>query len=141
MRNVRWANIIPLVGGSALGCYSATGIKPLYNLSYSAFDKNEEPLENYWEDVPRINLDENKNIPKARVDFINTVCPCAGLSLLSTAKSKEVRDKSNKWMLESADIVLGKIKPRVFWGFWTSIQSYATARGRGGSQPGSRPER
>jgi site-specific DNA-cytosine methylase len=116
MRNVRWANIIPLVGGSALGCYSATGTKPLYNLSYSAFNKNEEPLEKYWEDVPRINLDENKSIPETKVDFINTVCPCAGLSLLSTAKSKEVRDKSNKWMLESADIVLGKIKPRVFWG-------------------------
>lgn len=116
MRDVRWATIIPLVGGSATGCYDATGVKPSYHLSYSAFDKNEKPLEQYWPDIPRIKLDEKHELPRQRVDFINTVCPCAGLSLLSTAKTKEVRDKSNKWMLESADVVLGKIKPRVFWG-------------------------
>ena len=116
MRDVKWATIIPLVGGSATGCYDATGVKPSYHLSYSAFDKNEKPLEEYWPDVPRIKLDENNELPSGKIDFINTVCPCAGLSLLSTAKTKEVRDKSNKWMLESADLVLGKIKPRVFWG-------------------------
>jgi len=116
VRDVRWATIIPLVGGSATGCYDATGVKPSYHLSYSAFDKNEKPLEQYWPDIPRIKLDEKHELPRQRVDFINTVCPCAGLSLLSTAKTKEVRDKSNKWMLESADVVLGKIKPRVFWG-------------------------
>ena len=116
VRDVRWATIIPLVGGSATGCYDATGVKPSYHLSYSAFDKNEKPLEQYWPDIPRIKLDEKHELPGQSVDFINTVCPCAGLSLLSTAKTKEVRDKSNKWMLESADVVLGKIKPRVFWG-------------------------
>ena len=116
MREVKWANIIPLVGGSAIGCFEATGVKPLYNLSFSAFDKNEKPLQEYWSDVPRINLDETKNIPEGEIDFVNTVCPCAGLSLLSTSKDRETRDKSNKWMLESADIVLGKIKPKVFWG-------------------------
>ena len=116
MRDVKWGTIIPLVGGSATGCYDATGVKPSYHLSYSAFDKNERPLEEYWPEVPRIKLDENNDLPTDRVDFINTVCPCAGLSLLSTAKTKEVRDKSNKWMLESADVVLGQIKPRVFWG-------------------------
>ena len=116
MRDVRWATIIPLVGGSATGCYDATGVKPSYHLSYSVFDKNEKPLEQYWPEIPRIKLDEKHELPNGSVDFINTVCPCAGLSLLSTAKTKEVRDKSNKWMLESADVVLGKIKPRVFWG-------------------------
>ena len=116
MRNINWANIIPLVGGSAMGCHAATGVKPKYHLSYSAFNKNEKPLEDYWEDVPRIIIDENQKVPSGEIDFINTVCPCAGLSLLSTAKDKETRDKSNKWMLESADLVLGQIKPKVFWG-------------------------
>ena len=116
MRDVRWATAIPLVGGSAIGCYNATKTKPLYHLSYSAFNKNEEPLEKYWPEVPRIILDESNYLPTNKVDFINSVCPCAGLSQLSTSKSKEVRDKSNKWMFETADVVLGTIKPRVFWG-------------------------
>ena len=113
---VKWATIIPLVGGSAIGCYNATGSKPLYHLSFSAFNKNEKPLEDYWPEVPRINLSEVQELPREKIDFINTVCPCAGLSLLSTSKSEEVRNKNNQWMLESADVVLGKIKPQVFWG-------------------------
>ncbi len=116
MREVKWATAIPLVGGSAIGCWNATGVKPEYHLSYSAFEKNEKPLENYWPEVPRIVLDEGQSAPDKKVDFINSVCPCAGLSQLSTSKSKEVRDKSNKWMFETADVVLGKIRPRVFWG-------------------------
>lgn len=116
MNNIKWGTIIPLIGGSALGCYKAVGKKPEYHLSYSPFNKNEKPLQEYWPDVPRIVLDEAQDLPQTKVDFINSVCPCAGLSLLSTAKTKEVRDKSNKWMLESADVVLGEIKPRVFWG-------------------------
>jgi len=116
-RTVKWANIIPLVGGSAFGCYNATGVLPEYHLSYSAFDANEKPLQEYWKEVPRILLDEGaENIPETKIDFVNTVCPCAGLSMLSTAKDRETRDKSNKWMLESADVILGKVKPRVFWG-------------------------
>ena len=116
MREVKWSTAIPLVGGSAVGCYAATNTLPQYHLSYSAFDKNEQHLLDYWPDIPRINLDEVRDIPEGRLDFINSVCPCAGLSLLSTSKSKEVRDKSNKWMFETADIVLGKIKPRVYFG-------------------------
>ena len=115
-KEIKWATIIPLVGGSAMGCYSATNSKPKFHLSYSAFNKNEKPLMEYWPEVPRINLDEIKNPILENVDFINSVCPCAGLSLLSTAKDRETRDKSNRWMLESADFVLGKVKPKVFWG-------------------------
>lgn len=116
-RNIKWANIIPLVGGSAIGCYNATGILPEYNLSYSAFSANEKPLQEYWPSVPNYLLDESiSEIPDTKIDFVNTVCPCAGLSMLSTAKDRETRDKSNKWMLESADVILGKVRPRVFWG-------------------------
>ena len=116
MREVKWSTAIPLVGGSAVGCYAATNTLPQYHLSYSVFDKNEQHLLDYWPEIPRINLDEVRDLPEGRIDFINSVCPCAGLSLLSTAKSREVRDKSNKWMFETADVVLGKIKPRVYFG-------------------------
>jgi site-specific DNA-cytosine methylase len=48
------------------------------------------------------------------VDVVNTVCPCAGLSSLSPQASST--SAMNEWMFESAEYVLGKIKPKVFWG-------------------------
>lgn len=115
-KQVNWATMIPLIGGSAIGCSLATGNKPLYHLSYSAFGANEKHLTNYWPEIPRIVLDEGGQIPGSPVDFVNSVCPCAGLSQLNTSRSKEVRDSKNKWMFESAEIVLGKVKPKVFFG-------------------------
>ena len=34
MSNIKWANIVPLVGGSAIGCEQATGVEPQFNMSY-----------------------------------------------------------------------------------------------------------
>ena len=54
------------------------------------------------------------------VDYINGVCPCAGLSMLNTSKTSGISRGSdaemNKWMFQSAEYVLGRIKPKVFWG-------------------------
>ena len=54
------------------------------------------------------------------VDYINSVCPCAGLSMLNRSKGAGVGRGSdaeaNKWMFKSAEYVLGKIKPKVMWG-------------------------
>ena len=54
------------------------------------------------------------------VDYINSVCPCAGLSMLNRSKANGVGRGSdaamNKWMYESADYVLRNIKPKVMWG-------------------------
>ena len=47
MDNLKWGTIIPLVGGSAIGCYKATNKKPEYHLSYSAFGANEKYLTDY----------------------------------------------------------------------------------------------
>lgn len=115
-KSVNWATMIPLIGGSAIGCSIATKNKPLYHLSYSAFDSNEKHLTEYWPEVPRIILDEGGKVPVSPIDFVNSVCPCAGLSQLNTSRSKEVRDSKNKWMFESAEVVLGKVKPKVFFG-------------------------
>ena len=112
----RWATIIPLVGGSAIGCSLATGNKPEYHLSYKAFEANEKYLTEYWKSVPRISLDEGGQIPAGEIDFVNSVCPCAGLSQLNTSKSIETRESRNYWMYESARKVLGEVRPRVFWG-------------------------
>jgi len=116
MSDTKWSTIIPLIGGSAIGCSLATGNKPQYHLSYKAFADNEKHIQNYWPDVPRISLDEGGVIPEGELDFVNSVCPCAGLSQLNTSRSDETRDDKNKWMFESAEVVLGQVKPKVFFG-------------------------
>ena len=50
------------------------------------------------------------------IDYINGVCPCAGLSMLNTSKSRGLDAKANQWMIETAEYVLGRISPKVFWG-------------------------
>lgn len=116
----KWATMVPLIGGSAFGCHKATGTKPLYNMSYTPFAANEAFFYRHWNEIPVFLIDEG-NDPKEsfpeQLDFVNSVCPCAGLSQLSTAKSGSAqRDSMNKWMFESAEYVLGHVKPRVFWG-------------------------
>jgi site-specific DNA-cytosine methylase len=116
MENIKWSTIIPLIGGSAIGCFKATKKKPEYHLSYSAFNANEKYLTDYWKDVPRIVLDEGGKIPSGEIDFINSVCPCAGLSQLNTSRSIQKREEKNYWMYESSNRVLGDVRPRVYWG-------------------------
>ena len=49
----RWGTMIPLIGGSALGCERATGVRPLFHLSYTPFAANESHLMKAWPEVPR----------------------------------------------------------------------------------------
>jgi site-specific DNA-cytosine methylase len=126
MSNIKWANIVPLVGGSAIGCEQATGVEPQFNMSYSAFAKNESHYHKYRPNVPNFVLDSsdsNTNNPLAnmneRLDFVNSVCPCAGLSMLThdkPGKDSETRQKANDWMRKSTAYVLNEVKPRVLWG-------------------------
>ena len=115
-----WATMVPLIGGSAFGCYKATGSKPLYNMSYTPFAANESFFYRHWNEIPVFLIDEGADPLKEhpeQLGFVNSVCPCAGLSQLSTAKpGSEARANMNKWMFESAEYVLGHVKPRVFWG-------------------------
>lgn len=108
---IEWATMIPLIGGSAIGCSQATGTKPSFHMSYNAFKDNESHLQAYWPDVEKIVLDHSSP-PRRRVDFVNSVCPCAGLSSLSTK-----RDCSkNEWMLKTSELVLESMRPKVLWG-------------------------
>ena len=54
------------------------------------------------------------------VDYINSVCPCADLSMLNTFTTKGSKRGSdsaaNKWMLDSSIFVLSKVRPKVLWG-------------------------
>jgi len=116
----KWATMVPLIGGSAFGCYNATGTKPHYNMSYAPFAANEKFFYRHWDDVPVFLIDEGKdplNEHPEYLHFVNSVCPCAGLSQLSTAKAgSDARAAQNKWMFEGANYVLSHIQPMVYWG-------------------------
>ena len=93
-QDIKWATMIPLIGGSALGCQKATGVLPQFHLSYSPFSKNEAHLKRYWPQVPMLYLDKMPNMVEfgnEKIDFVNSVCPCAGLSMLNVCKKGEVR--------------------------------------------------
>lgn len=122
--NIKFGTIIPLIGGSAIGCSISANTKPDFHLSYTAFSSNESHLERYWPDVPMYRLDDPElNIPDSLfngVDYITSTCPCAGLSLLNSARGSEASRGSdatqNKWMYDSSEYILEHVKPKVLWG-------------------------
>ena len=128
--NIKWATMVPLIGGSAIGCSQTVGHKPEYHLTYKPFKFNEKQIRHYWPEVPYFVLDDEKfddsQIPDTKIDFVNAVCPCAGLSMLNIHASAD--SKTNDWMYISAEYVLSKIKPKVFWG--ENAPGLSTSKGR-----------
>lgn len=109
-----YASIIPLIGGETIAMEQVWGQRPDYILSYSDFQANDSHLNNYYNhEVPYLLLDEGKRAPH-KVDVINTVCPCAGLSSLSTTSGAD--NEKNDWMVNTSKYVLEELKPKVFWG-------------------------
>jgi site-specific DNA-cytosine methylase len=123
-KELKWGTIIPLIGGSAIGCKKSAGNEPAFHLSYDAFAANESHIEKYWPEVPMYRLDhEDLDIPKKtfqEVDYVNSVCPCAGLSQLNSAKGSAASRGSgatqNQWMYNSSEYILENVKPKVLWG-------------------------
>ena len=118
-KQITYGSIVPLIGGESLGISEALGNQdPEWVLSYSAFANNDEHYINHltkkgWKG-DYVHLDENPTYKAKKVDVVNTVCPCAGLSSLSVSSSGD--SEINNWMYESAEHVLSNIKPKVFWG-------------------------
>jgi site-specific DNA-cytosine methylase len=118
-----YASIVPLIGGENFGIMQAmNGQLPEYVLSYSAFTKNDAHFINHlrtkegWQgDYVLLDVEGNENYkPAMQVDVVNAVCPCAGLSSLSTTSSAD--SAVNDWLYMTAEHVLKNIKPKVFWG-------------------------
>ena len=132
--------IIPLIGGEAIASERVFGEKPVWIASYTPFKPNDAHLLAYWDhEIPYHLVDEDDH-PREDVDVISTVCPCAGLSQVHNSYGAD--NPNNKWMLETSEYVLEKLRPRVFWGenapaFATNIgkpirdKMYATARKNG----------
>ena len=94
-KEIKWISFVPQIGGSALGCKKSTGVDPITTLSYSAFDKNDRHLRAYWDTVPHLLRDKEEDVRDFQrlcagqeIDFVTTICPCAGLSRLNVSKSR-----------------------------------------------------
>lgn len=143
-QKIRWAAVIPLIGGMAIGNKMATGTKPEFILSYPGFMSNDQHIRNYWPDVPYslIDPDTNELLPDEiqeekkcykchkeelrkqfqGIDFVTTVPPCAGLSMMNSSNKKDSASArgsdaaQNEWLYKSSEFILETIKPRVLFG-------------------------
>jgi site-specific DNA-cytosine methylase len=114
---IKYAGVVPLIGGMMLGMERALGTKPEYIMSYEAFSSNDSWLKNYWNDVPFHMLDDESSLPPlGKVQIVGALCPCAGLSSLNSAKSRGSNAPQNEWMYKSSELVLEKVQPEVLWG-------------------------
>ena len=112
---MKYASIVPLIGGETIAMEKVFKKRPEYIISYEDFQANDTHLVEYYKrEVPYYLLGNDRNYDLPSVDVINTVCPCAGLSSLNTSASSDAA--ANDWMLTSANYVLGTLKPKVFWG-------------------------
>lgn len=116
-----YGTIVPLIGGENIGVMNAMGGQlPEWVLSYKPFTANDEHFVNYIRskgysgEYTYLDEEGNENYVPKKVDVVNTVCPCAGLSSLNAHSN--VNAGANDWMYLTANYVLGKVKPRVFWG-------------------------
>ena len=124
---MNYASIVPLIGGETIAMQNVFGKKPEYILSYEPFQANDNHLNEYYKNKVPYHLIGDGGVPDVPyVDVINTVCPCAGLSSLSTTSSSDAA--ANDWMRTTANHVLGTLSPQVFWG--ENAPRLASAMGR-----------
>ena len=84
-KEITWAPLIPLIGGSSLGAEKAFGKPPEAIYSYGGFESNDGHYVNYQQntkgrDIPYIKLDEVENSGLTQVDVVTGTPPCAALS-------------------------------------------------------------
>lgn len=123
MAKIKWAPLIPLIGGFPLGAEKAIGHKPDHIISYEAFGKNDSHLCEHWSDVPYVQIDnpEHRSVLNEieGYDLMVMTPPCAGLSMLNTGKSADVKGAdaaANDWIYESAIYAMHNWRPKVIIG-------------------------
>lgn len=114
MNNIKYASIIPLIGGMTIAQQQVFGNKPEWLLSYKPFATNDSHLLDYFPDVPYSFIESSEYSKFNDVDVISTTCPCAGLSSLSTTSSSD--NQTNDWMYNSSRFILENYRPKVLWG-------------------------
>jgi len=115
MNDFTHASIVPLIGGETIGSHRAFGAPPIHFMSYEAFAGNDQHILNYYDnEIPYHVLDAGDSLPEQKADVVSSVCPCAGLSMMSHGYGDD--NDNNKWMIETANLILGDYQPKVFWG-------------------------
>jgi site-specific DNA-cytosine methylase len=115
--NIKYGSIVPLLGGMVLGHKKFYNKNPEIIYSYKEFNENDKNLLNYLDYKNYLYVDDFKE--KIDLDFVSTVCPCAGLTTLNHSKDPNKFGgyaEQNEWMYKTANFVLNKIKPNVFFG-------------------------
>lgn len=134
MNNIKYATIIPLIGGFPLGAEKELGKPPEYVISFPPFAANDSHYIDYLEKkhgfsrdkyVVLDNCNENKIVSGdikslyTEIDIVTSTPPCAGLSMLNAvAESKSdcgrgVCAVQNEWMKIVSEFTLSKIQPKV----------------------------
>lgn len=131
MEKIKWAPIIPLIGGFPLGTEKAIGHPPEFIGSYDGFWANDSHYVNYQNNVLNKNLEYRKideNQTKQKLNLVVGTPPCAALSSLNTGKTPEAKGAScqkNEWMykvfedsfrLYDVDVVVIENAPALFSG-------------------------
>jgi site-specific DNA-cytosine methylase len=133
---IKWAPIIPLVGGFPIGAELAIGSPPEYVGSYSGFWGNDQHYMNYLNNirglnVPYVNFTENLDY-KNPVDIVVATPPCAALSALNTGASAEVKGSGcakNEWMYQAAQDAIIRSDPKVI--LIENAPALSTNKGKG----------
>ncbi len=114
--SITHASIVPLIGGETIGSQQAFGTEPMHFMSYEPFASNDSHILNYYNnEIPYYVLDKDQKPPvNERADVVSSVCPCAGLSMMSHGYGDH--NENNQWMGKTAEYILGEYKPKVFWG-------------------------
>jgi site-specific DNA-cytosine methylase len=116
MTRIKYASVVPLIGGMTIGNKMAFGGNPEFFASYKAFEANEKLLHNYMPDVPRFDIEEDDlSEYQNAIDVVSAVCPCAGLSLMNSS-NRGADAPQNEWMFKSTQYVLESLRPKVLFG-------------------------
>ena len=118
---MRWAAIVPLIGGQVVGTRDALGSDPEFMLSYPDFAGNDRYIRRYLPDVPFHLLPDGLRDVRGKwagkLDLLVSTCPCAGLSMLSPHKAgSPQRAEKNAWMLKTTELVLSELRPQALLG-------------------------
>lgn len=121
MTDIKWAPLIPLIGGHPIGAELAFGNAPEAIYSYDGFQGNDSHYVNYQQntlgrkDVQYVTLDEETKYPSG-IQVINGTPPCAALSQLNTGKTEESKGAGcakNEWMYKVFEDAIDQFKVRV----------------------------
>jgi site-specific DNA-cytosine methylase len=114
--------MVPLIGGMTIGAERAFGCPPSAIYSYEPFYEHDRHLRVYYSikrglKIPYYAVDDVKPSDVDsfdRHDVVHSVCPCAGLSMLS--QSYGTNNPNNEWLYKAAEFVLGALNPAVYYG-------------------------